>query len=104
MTVVVTNLLRSRQPIVTDRVVTAVTPGETVDVLVTEYGVAVNPARADLRNRFAEAGLKITEIEDLKKLAFRIAGTPARATAMGPIVGLVEYRDGTIIDLVRAVG
>ncbi|MDR2300834.1 MAG: citrate lyase subunit alpha [Deltaproteobacteria bacterium] len=102
MTVIVTTLLRSRLPIVVDRVITATTPGETVDVLVTEYGLAVNPARADLRDRFLAAGLPVKDIHELKNLAHKMAGIPQTMAFDGPIVGLVEYRDGTIIDVVRA--
>ncbi|MDL2226060.1 citrate lyase subunit alpha [Deltaproteobacteria bacterium OttesenSCG-928-M10] len=102
MTIIVTNLLRSRQPIVVDRVITATTPGETVDVLVTEYGLAVNPARPDLKERFAGAGLNVKDIHELKRLAENMAGTPDKVENSGRIVALVEYRDGTIIDVVRA--
>ncbi|MDR1045521.1 MAG: citrate lyase subunit alpha [Candidatus Adiutrix sp.] len=102
MTVIVTNLLRSRQSIVVDRVITATTPGETVDVLVTEYGLAVNPARPDLKERFADAGLNVRDIHELKRLARNMAGRPAKIEPGGRIVALVEYRDGTIIDVVRA--
>jgi citrate lyase subunit alpha/citrate CoA-transferase len=102
MTIIVTNLLRSRQSIVVDRVVTATTPGETVDVLVTEYGVAVNPARQNLKERFVDAGLNVKDINELKRLAMNIAGIPDRIENTGRIVALVEYRDGTIIDVVRA--
>ncbi len=48
LTIIVANLVRGRWPIIRDRVLTATTPGETVDVLVTDQGVAVNPRRSDL--------------------------------------------------------
>ena len=102
MTIIVTNLLRSRQPIVVDRVITATTPGETVDVLVTEYGVAVNPARPDLKERLVDADLNVRDIHELKRLAQNIAGQASKIEPDGRIVALLEYRDGTIIDVVRA--
>ena len=37
-----------------DKVATVITPGSSVDVLVTEYGIAINPARTDLIERFKE--------------------------------------------------
>ncbi|MDR2368370.1 MAG: citrate lyase subunit alpha [Deltaproteobacteria bacterium] len=101
MTVIVTTLLRSRLPIVVDRVIAATTPGETVDVLVTEYGLAVNPERPELRERFIKAGLEVKDIHELKALAQSIAGVPERIPQGERIVALVEYRDGTIIDVVR---
>ena len=48
LTIIVTNLVRGQWPIIRDRVHTATTPGETVDVLVTDQGVTVNPRRSDL--------------------------------------------------------
>ena len=45
------------------------TPGETVDVLVTEEGIAVNPRRSELRDRLVEAGLNLRDIEELKIIA-----------------------------------
>lgn len=103
LTLIVTNLLRSRLPIVRDRVTTVTTPGETVDVLVTERGVAVNPRRPELRDRLQQAGLPVMAIEDLKVLAEKIAGQPRPVEVGSKIVALVEYRDGTVIDVVRQV-
>lgn len=48
MTVITMPLLRGRLPMLLDRVTTIVTPGESIDVLVTEYGIAVNPNRSDI--------------------------------------------------------
>lgn len=103
VTIVVANLLRGRLPIIVDKVLTATTPGETVDVLVTERGVAVNPRRTDLRDKLLAAGLPVKEIGELKALAEKIAGIPAKIKTGERIVAVVEYRDGTIIDVVRQV-
>lgn len=46
--IIVAPLVRNRIPTICDRVVTVVTPGETVDVVVTDYGIAINPRRQDL--------------------------------------------------------
>ncbi len=101
LTIIVANLVRGPLPIIIDRVLTATTPGETVDVLVTDQGVAVNPRRSDLTGLLKAAGLPVKNIHDLKLLAERIAGTRAKATMHEKIVAIVEYRDGTIIDVVR---
>ncbi|SDF32006.1 citrate lyase subunit alpha [Sporolituus thermophilus] len=103
VTIVVANLLRGRLPIIVDKVLTATTPGETVDVLVTERGVAVNPRRTDLRDKLLAAGLPVKEIDELKALAEKIAGIPTKIKTGERIVAVVEYRDGTIIDVVRQV-
>ena len=103
VTIVVANLLRGRLPIIVDKVLTVTTPGETIDVLVTERGVAVNPRREDLKQELLAAGLPVKDINELKALAEKIAGIPQSLTTKNKIVAVVEYRDGTIIDVVRQV-
>jgi citrate lyase subunit alpha/citrate CoA-transferase len=103
VTIVVANLLRGRLPIIMDKVLTATTPGETIDILVTERGVAVNPRRADLKEKLIAADLPVKDIQELKKLAEKIAGVPKTIKTGDKIVAVVEYRDGTIIDVVRQV-
>ncbi|MDL2271971.1 citrate lyase subunit alpha [Desulfovibrio sp. OttesenSCG-928-I05] len=102
MTIIVAPLIRARLPIVVDRCTTITTPGNTVDVLVTERGIAVNPARPDLADRFRDAKLDVYSIEELRAMALKIAGEPRKVEFTDRIVGTVEYRDGTIIDSLRA--
>ena len=104
MTIIVANLLRGRLPILLDKVLTVTTPGETVDVLVTEHGVAVNPRRPELAVRMKEAGLPVRDVHELKALAEKMAGIPRTPVFDGRIVGIMEYRDGTVIDVVRQAG
>jgi citrate lyase subunit alpha/citrate CoA-transferase len=103
VTIVVANLLRGRLPIIVDQVLTATTPGETIDVLVTERGVAVNPQRPDLKEQFLAAGLPVMDIQELKAIAQKIAGVPQKLKTKERIVAVVEYRDGSVIDVVRQV-
>lgn len=103
LAIVVAPLFRGRLPIVVDQVTTVVTPGESIDALVTEYGVAVNPARTDLKERFREKGLKTVEIHELKERAEKVTGKPTKPVVTDEIIGLVEYRDGTIIDTIKKV-
>ena len=98
LTIVVANLLRSRLPIVVDRVITKVTPGDTVDVVVTERGVAVNPKRKDLIERLEKANISTVDIRELKELAESIAGKPKSIEFSDRIIGNIEYRNGDIID------
>ena len=102
MTVIVAPLTRARLPIVVERCTTVTTPGRNVDVLVTERGTAVNPARSDLLERFRDAGLKINSIEELREQALKTTGTPKSVEKSDKVVGIVEYRDGTIIDTICA--
>ena len=69
LSIIVCPLLRGRIPCVVDEVTTLITPGSTVDVIVTEYGIAVNPRRPELAERLKKAGLKIVDIESLKEKA-----------------------------------
>jgi citrate lyase subunit alpha/citrate CoA-transferase len=103
VTIIVANLIRSRLPIIVDQVLTVTTPGETVDVLVTERGVAVNPNRPELLEQFLVAGLPVKEIQELKAMAEKIAGVPQKIKTKDRVVAVVEYRDGSVIDVVRQV-
>lgn len=86
---------------VVDRVLTVTTPGETVDVVVTERGVAVNPRRKDLLENLRGKGIPLMEIGDLKKMAEEFTGIPKTPSFGEKIIGIVEYRDGTVIDTIR---
>ncbi|HMM19744.1 MAG TPA: citrate lyase subunit alpha [Selenomonadales bacterium] len=101
LAIVVAPLLRGRLPMVIDRVHTIVTPGETVDVVVTERGLAVNPRRTDLIGNLKGSGLPVMSIEELRQIAYDLAGRPAEIRVSDEVVAVVEYRDGTIIDVVR---
>jgi len=96
-------LIRGRFPIVVDRVHTVVTPGECVDVLVTERGTAVNPARPELKKRLEQAGIRTVSIEELQARAEKLTGKPDDLELGDEVVAVVEYRDGTLIDTVRRV-
>jgi len=100
LTIIVANLVRGEWPIIRDRVMTVTTPGETVDVLVTDQGVAVNPRRAGLLRVLRAAGLPLCDIDELKMRAERLAGGSRVAIPGNKIVAIVEYRDGTLIDVV----
>ena len=101
LSIVVAPLMRGRLPMVLDSVNTIVTPGESVDVIVTERGVAVNPKRKDLISNLQAAKLPLMEIEELQKIAYTMAGKPETVPMSDEIVGVVEYRDGSIIDVIR---
>lgn len=100
MTVIVANLTRKTFCVVRDRVTTVTTPGETVDALVTEYGIAVNPRRPELAAAAERAGLPLVDIHELRAKGEALVGPQPPAPLTDRIVGVVEYRDGTVIDLV----
>lgn len=103
LAVVVAPLMRKRIPIVVDRVTTIVTPGETVDVVVTERGIAINPRRKDLIEKLKQTTLPLMTIEELKNLAESLTGKPEKPEFEDEIIGIIEYRDGTVMDIIRKV-
>ena len=103
LSIVVTNLMKSRLPIIKDQVTTITTPGESIDVVVTERGIAVNPRRVDLIEKLRMTNLPLVTIEELKTLAEKITGVPKAVQTLEKIVAVVEYRDGSVIDVVRGV-
>jgi len=103
LAIVVAPLIRSRIPTVVERVTTIVTPGECIGVLVTDHGIAVNPARPEVERRLRDAGLPLMSIQDLHQRALDISGAPMPIEFIDRVVGIVRYRDGTVIDVVRQV-
>ena len=95
--------MRGRMPCVRERVNTIVTPGSTVDVVVTDQGVAVNPRRPEVAERLERAHFKITPIEELARRAERITGKPEPLPYGKKIVGLCTYRDGSVIDVIQEI-
>lgn len=100
LAIVVANLTRKSFCIVRDKVTTVTTPGDTIDALVTEYGIAINPLRTDLLELLKDSDLPIMDIHELKRIGEEMVGPQTRAEVTDRIVGVVEYRDGTVIDLV----
>jgi citrate lyase subunit alpha/citrate CoA-transferase len=94
---------RDRIPVIVDRVTTLCGPGELIDVVVTERGIAVNPRRADLLDAVAGSDLPIRPIADLKAELDRICGVPAKPVLSQDPVAVVKWVDGTVLDTVWRV-
>ncbi|HSB74109.1 MAG TPA: citrate lyase subunit alpha, partial [Terriglobales bacterium] len=70
---------RDRIPVIVDEVTTLTGPGELIDVVVTERGIAINPRRQDLLDAVKGSRLPIRPIEEIKAEVERICGgKPAR--------------------------
>ncbi|MBX3111157.1 MAG: hypothetical protein KF857_04040 [Fimbriimonadaceae bacterium] len=96
--------LRNRIPVLRDRLTTTCGPGELVDVVVTERGVAVNPRRTDLLDAVKGSRLPLRDIHDIKREAEGLAGgPPSAAPTTDDIIGLVTWVDGTVIDTVKSI-
>lgn len=103
LAIIVAPLIRARLPLIVDQVLCKSTPGETVDVVVTQRGIAVNPRQKELKEKLVKAGLPVLEIQELKQIAEEISGVP-RSVEMGDkVVAKVLYRDGTLLDEIKNV-
>ena len=98
LAMIIAPLSRARLPIVTDKVQCISTPGKTIDVLVTQRGVAVNPNQTELKRALQAAKLPVCDIEELKARAEAICGAPKAVRHGNKVVANVIYRDGTVID------
>ena len=69
-------LFRDRIPVIKEKVTTLCGPGELIDVIVTERGIAINPLREDLMEKVKGSDLPVRSIEDLLHEAEKICGKP----------------------------
>ncbi|MFV0424954.1 MAG: citrate lyase subunit alpha [Bacilli bacterium] len=98
LTIITTPLIKGRNPVIKDVVNTITTPGESVDAIVTERGIAINPLRKDLLDKLKNTNLNIVSIENLQKIAYDMCGVPKNVKKSNKLIGHVVYRDGSIID------
>ncbi|CUX64916.1 Citrate lyase alpha chain [Clostridium sp. C105KSO15] len=102
-TIVITPLLQGRIPAVCTDVTTVTTPGESIDVVITDYGIAINPKRQDLIRCMKDVDLPFKTIEELRDIAYSITGKPEKVQFDDKVVGIIESRDGTVMDVVRKI-
>jgi citrate lyase subunit alpha/citrate CoA-transferase len=103
LTIIVCPLFRKKVPIVRESVTTITTPGETVGAIVTNEGIAINPKRQDLVSKLQGSELPIVPIEELKNRAYEATGGPPELHTTDRVIALIEWRDGTVIDVVRGL-
>lgn len=103
MSLVISPLVRGRIPTIVESVNTVITPGSSIDVVVTEVGIAINPARPDLMEQFKNLDVPQFTMKELKEKAYTIVGIPDPIQYGDKVVALIEYRDGTLIDVVKNV-
>ena len=95
---------RNRIPVIVDEVTTLCGPGELIDVIVSERGIAINPLRKDLVEATKNSSLPILSIEDLKQEVEEICGgKPAKPKLGDKIVAAVKWVDGTVLDSIYQV-
>jgi len=92
---------RDRIPVIVDEVTTLCGPGELIDVIVTERGIAINPRRQDLIDAAKGSKLPIRPLEEIKREVERICGGKPQKPRRGDRpVAVVKWVDGTLLDSV----
>jgi len=95
---------RDRIPVLVDQVTTLTGPGELVDVVVTERGIAINPHRDDLLRALEGSTLPVRPIQEIKaEVEAMVGGPPAPPRRTDRPVAVVKWVDGTVLDTVWQV-
>jgi citrate lyase subunit alpha / citrate CoA-transferase len=96
---------RDRIPVIVDKVTTLTGPGELIDVIVTERGIAINPRRMDLLDAVKGSRLPIKSLQDIKAEVEQICGGAPEKPRFGQRpVAVVKWVDGTVLDTVWQLG
>ncbi len=96
---------RDRIPVIVDEVTTLTGPGEMIDVIVTERGIAINPRRTELLEAVKGSKLPVRPIQDIKTEVETICGgKPTRPRLGDRPCAVVKWVDGTVLDTVWQVG
>ena len=93
---------RKTNPIVLENVTTITTPGDVVDAIVTNQGIAINPKRTDLIEK-VKGNINLVSIEELKNMAYDATGGPTKPILGEEIIGMTKWFDGTLLDLIYRV-
>jgi len=90
-------VFRKSNPIVLEKVTTISTPGDVVDAIVTNQGIAINPKRTDLIEKTKDT-INLVSIEELKNIAYEETGGPQKLEFEDKLVGCTKWFDGTVLD------
>lgn len=102
-TILTVPLFRDRIPVIRNEVTTLCGPGELIDVVITERGIAINPGRTDLIEAVKDSGLPIKTMQELKDEAEAICGRPDDPVFTDKPVAVVKWVDGTLLDIVYQI-
>jgi citrate lyase subunit alpha / citrate CoA-transferase len=95
---------RDRIPVLVEAVTTLTGPGELVDVVVTERGIAINPRREDLLRAVSGSTLPIRPIQEIKdEVEAMVGGPPSPPRLTDRPVAVIKWVDGTVLDTVWQV-
>jgi len=103
-TILAVPAFRDRIPVIMDEVTTVTGPGELIDVIVCERGIAINPRRKDLLRAVRKSNLPIRPIEEIQaEIEKIVGGKPEKAKITENPVAVIKWVDGSIIDTVWQV-
>ena len=102
LTIIACPAFRKNNPIVREDVTTVSTPGDVVDAIVTNEGIAINPKREDLIKKVRDK-ISIVSIEELKNSAYDETGAPEKLEFTDELVGMTKWFDGSLLDLIWKV-
>jgi citrate lyase subunit alpha/citrate CoA-transferase len=103
-TILAVPAVRDRIPVLVDEVTTLTGPGELIDVVVTERGIAINPKRTDLLEAVQDSDLPIRSIQEIKEeVEGIIGGKPEAPKLTDKPVAVIKWVDGTVLDTVWQV-
>jgi citrate lyase subunit alpha / citrate CoA-transferase len=102
LTIITAPVFRKTNPIVRELVTTISTPGDIIDAIVTNEGIAINPKRKDLLTA-VKGNIDLVDIETLKESAYDTTGGPAEPNLGDSIIGMTKYFDGTVLDNIYQV-
>lgn len=93
---------RDRIPVIVDEVTTITGPGELIDVIITERGIAVNPRRKDLLKAVNNSSLPVKSIKEIYDEVNQICGgKPSKPKVdKDKVVAIIKWVDGTVLDSV----
>ncbi|MCF7927029.1 MAG: citrate lyase subunit alpha [Candidatus Izimaplasma sp.] len=98
VSIIVSPLIRSRIPLIKERVTTITTLGKHIDCLVTERGIAINPKRQDLIDKLSKTNLPLKTIKQLQEEAFKYTKQPKKLKKYDTMIGDIQDRTNKIID------
>mgnify|MGYP005840404167 CR=1 FL=1 len=102
LTIITCPVFRKTNPIIREKVTTISTPGDVVDAVVTNQGIAINPKRKDILEK-VKGKVNLVKIEELKNMAYNATGGPQKLEFTDEIVGITKWFDGTLLDIIKKV-
>ena len=104
LTMITVPVFRKTIPVIRDAVTTITTPGDVIDAIVTDQGIAINPKRTDLIEKLeGNNDVNIVSIESLKEMADKETGGPPELDLGDEIIGITKWRNGELLDVIYRV-